>query len=225
MYLEELQARADGCVRGNTLLVIISCALSGLVQQLHQSTETKCSSYFTIFILNSSKPLSLQTKLSVKHGSKKKEKKIVMLYNLSICHLVRILPLSWCFSIKQKGLIVCPDWGLQLHLTPTRCLNEWEKPVRAVTQWHRHNVHNAHYHPDGETLLVCLCLVYCTKVHSHILEKDMFSDLMASESMWTGAIRSSRNLTISRKGLVGCLGNVSLRVISLCTQYKQKGRL
>ena len=41
------------------------------------------------------------------------------------------------------------------------------------------------------------------------------TDLMASESMWTGAMRSNRNLTISRKGLVGCLGNVSLRVISL----------
>lgn len=41
---------------------------------------------------------------------------------------------------------------------------------------------------------------------------------MASESMWTGAMRSSRNFTISRKGLVGCLGKVSFRVISLCTQ-------
>lgn len=49
----------------------------------------------------------------------------------------------------------------------------------------------------------------------------MFSDLMASESMWTGAMRSSRNLTISRNGLVGCLGNVNFRVISLFTQYKQ----
>ena len=47
------------------------------------------------------------------------------------------------------------------------------------------------------------------------------SDLMASESMWTGAMRSSRNLTISRNGLVGCLGNVNFRVISLCTHYKQ----
>lgn len=40
--------------------------------------------------------------------------------------------------------------------------------------------------------------------------------LIASESMCTGAILSSRNFTISRKGFVGCLGYVNLRVISLC---------
>lgn len=42
-----------------------------------------------------------------------------------------------------------------------------------------------------------------------------FADLMASESMWTGAIRSNRNFTISKNGLVGCFGNVNFRVISL----------
>lgn len=50
-----------------------------------------------------------------------------------------------------------------------------------------------------------------------------FSDLMASESMWTGAMRSNRNLTISRNGLVGCLGNVSFLVISLFK--KQNNRI
>lgn len=38
---------------------------------------------------------------------------------------------------------------------------------------------------------------------------------MASESMCTGAILSNRNLTISRKGFVGCLGFASFRAISL----------
>lgn len=31
-YLEELQARADGCIRGDTFLIIISCALNRLVK-------------------------------------------------------------------------------------------------------------------------------------------------------------------------------------------------
>lgn len=48
----------------------------------------------------------------------------------------------------------------------------------------------------------------------------LFADLMASESMWTGAIRSNRNFTISKNGLVGCFGNVNFRVISLCKEYK-----
>lgn len=47
---------------------------------------------------------------------------------------------------------------------------------------------------------------------------------MASESMWTGAMRSSKNLTISRNGFVGCLGNVNFRVISLCSQYKRQSQ-
>lgn len=58
-------------------------------------------------------------------------------------------------------------------------------------------------------------------VRFDLISPDFFLYLMASESMWTGAMRSSRNLTISRNGLVGCLGNVNFRVISLCTQYKQ----
>lgn len=31
-YLEELQTRADGCIRGDTFLIIISCALNRLVE-------------------------------------------------------------------------------------------------------------------------------------------------------------------------------------------------
>lgn len=43
---------------------------------------------------------------------------------------------------------------------------------------------------------------------------------MASESMCTGAILSNRNLTISRKGFVGCLGFASFRAISLYRKEK-----
>lgn len=48
--------------------------------------------------------------------------------------------------------------------------------------------------------------------------------LMASESICTGAILSKRNLTISRKGFVGCLGFASFRAISLYknVRYKQE---
>lgn len=45
MHLEQLQARTDGCIGGNTLLIIISCALDGLVQQFHQSAKTQKTSY------------------------------------------------------------------------------------------------------------------------------------------------------------------------------------
>lgn len=38
VYLQKLQAGADGRVRGNTLFIIISRALNGLVQQFDQST-------------------------------------------------------------------------------------------------------------------------------------------------------------------------------------------
>lgn len=52
--------------------------------------------------------------------------------------------------------------------------------------------------------------------------QNLWAYLMASESMCTGAILSSKNLTISRKGFVGCLGYVNLRVISLCNMIKTK---
>ncbi len=39
---------------------------------------------------------------------------------------------------------------------------------------------------------------------------------MDSVSIWTGAILSNKNFTISRKGLLGCLGLPSFLVISFC---------
>lgn len=40
--------------------------------------------------------------------------------------------------------------------------------------------------------------------------------LIDSVSIWTGAILSSKNFTISRKGLLGCFGLPSFFVISFC---------
>lgn len=48
---------------------------------------------------------------------------------------------------------------------------------------------------------------------------------MDSVSIWTGAIRSSRNFTISRKGLLGCLGLLSFFVISFCRKPNQRDTL
>lgn len=63
-----------------------------------------------------------------------------------------------------------------------------------------------------EFFLLDACSFIKKKNH---LPFDLIAYLMASESMCTGAILSSRNFTISRNGFEGCLGNVSFRVISL----------
>lgn len=44
---------------------------------------------------------------------------------------------------------------------------------------------------------------------------------MDSVSIWTGAILSNKNFTISRKGLLGCLGLPSFLVISFCEVQTQ----
>lgn len=50
---------------------------------------------------------------------------------------VLMFPLSWCFSIKHKGLSPCRAWALHLHFFTTRCLTEWKKPVNGITQWQK----------------------------------------------------------------------------------------
>lgn len=56
VYLKELQARADSCIRGNALLIVISRTLNGLVQQLHQSTKVRqIITYYNTFFLKTSK--------------------------------------------------------------------------------------------------------------------------------------------------------------------------
>lgn len=46
--------------------------------------------------------------------------------------------------------------------------------------------------------------------------------LIDSVSMWTGAILSNKNFTISRKGLLGCLGLPSFFVISFCKKNQRQ---
>lgn len=148
----------------------------------------------------------------------------------------------------KKGLNLCPARGLQLHLITTRCLSEWGKSVygkvlhndrdkaRAWSSLSEGKGDTASHIPVLETIQKHTGLLWSSLLESEFKLKQMFksvlspfhqcshanfSDLMASESMWTGAIRSNRNFTISRNGLVGCLGNVNFRVISLCREYKQ----
>lgn len=45
--------------------------------------------------------------------------------------------LSWCFSIKQKGLKAFLIYSLRVHLTTTGCLSEYEKPAHDITQCQR----------------------------------------------------------------------------------------
>lgn len=103
-------------------------------------------------------------------------------------HSVKPFPLSWCFSIKQKGLNLLLIWGLQVHLPTTRCLSEWEEPVYGITQWH--------YHWDSRTQAADLsydCLfVYCTKRHFYLIEQDLHNNFipfsLVSEFWWEQVI-------------------------------------
>lgn len=62
---------------------------------------------------------------------------------------------------------------------------------------------------------VCVCVCVCA-VNSLIFGLIPTTQyLIDSVSMCTGAILSNRNLTISRKGLLGCLGLPSFLVMSL----------
>lgn len=60
---------------------------------------------------------------------------------------------------------------------------------------------------------------YCPYINvMFVLKHNQY--LMDSVSMCTGAILSSRNLTISRNGLLGCLGLPSFLVMSRWKQYE-----
>lgn len=111
-YLEQLQAGADGRVGGDALLEVVRGAFDGLVQQLHQSTAGT-REYVT----------NKQLKVAPSQ-----------IFYILACRLlgdavqvvcwVRAGPLSWCFSMKHKGLNLFRLWGLQLHLLATRGLSE-----------------------------------------------------------------------------------------------------
>lgn len=93
---------------------------------------------------------------------------------------------------------------------------------------------------SGNTFIVVICCSFYGLVHlfnkcavkekswiysqiqkcgkAQIRDKIHVSDLylMDSVSIWTGAILSSKNFTISRNGLLGCLGLPSFFVTSFC---------
>lgn len=67
---------------------------------------------------------------------------VVGTINKKCCTLYLILLgwvcfLSWCFSIKQKGLNAFLIYSLRVHPSTTRCLSECEKPAHDITQCQR----------------------------------------------------------------------------------------